>query len=199
VEEAKERLRRDLAQAKQEYDECLKEQAETDKQNAKEIDEQADQLAKAARSIERKASGRNPTALRQQAATLRKQAQDFDGQATQLLKAGYTKQAIAGWTKGFAAGAGQTPRGTLFLVVVWMIGLMFAPLGWVMTGDWLRWGAMYLLCVAQVAWFGRLVGGFRWITALLYPLPLIFFLVFAWSAARSGKPVSWEGREIRTD
>jgi len=107
---------------------------------------------------------------------------------------------IAGWTKGFAAGAGQTPRGTLFLVVVWMIGLMFAPLGWVMTGDWLRWGAMYLLCVAQVAWFGRLVGAFRWFTALLYPVPLIFFfLVFAWSAARSGKPVSWKGREIRAD
>jgi 4,4'-diaponeurosporenoate glycosyltransferase len=113
---------------------------------------------------------------------------------------GGLKEVIAGWTKGFAAGAGQTPRGTLFLVVVWMIGLMFAPLGWVMTGDWLRWGAMYLLCVAQVAWFGLRVGGFRWITALLYPVPLIFFfLVFAWSAARSGKPVSWKGREIRAD
>jgi 4,4'-diaponeurosporenoate glycosyltransferase len=107
---------------------------------------------------------------------------------------------IAGWTKGFAAGAGQTPRGTLFLVVVWMIGLVFAPLGWVMTGDWLRWGAMYLLCVVQVAWFGRLVGAFRWFTALLYPVPLIFFFLgFAWSAARSGKRVSWKGREIRAD
>lgn len=28
---------------------------------------------------------------------------------------------IEGWTKGFAAGAGQTPRGTLLLVVMWMI------------------------------------------------------------------------------
>ena len=113
---------------------------------------------------------------------------------------GGLRELIAGWTKGFAAGAGQTPRGTLFLVVVWMIGLMFAPLGWLMTGDWLRWGAMYLLCVAQVAWLGRLVGGFRWLTALLYPVPLIFFfLVFALSAARSGKRVSWKGREIRAD
>ena len=113
---------------------------------------------------------------------------------------GGVRELIEGWTKGFAAGAGQTPRGTLFLVVVWMIGLMFAPLGWLMTGDWLRWGAMYLLCVAQVAWFGWLVGAFRWFTALLYPVPLIFFfLVFAWSATRSGKRVSWKGREIRAD
>ncbi len=107
---------------------------------------------------------------------------------------------IAGWTKGFAAGAGQTPRGTLLLVVAWMIGLMFAPLGWLMTGDELRWGAVYLLCAAQVAWFSRQVGAFRWFSALLYPLPLVFFFViFAWSAARSGRQVTWKGREIRAD
>jgi len=110
------------------------------------------------------------------------------------------RELIAGWTKGFAAGAGQTPRGVLFLVVAWMIGLMFAPLGWLMMGDPLRWGAVYLLCAAQVSWFSRQVGAFRWFSALLYPLPLIFFFViFAWSAARSGKQVTWKGREIRAD
>jgi hypothetical protein len=61
------------------------------------------------------------------------------------------RELIAGWTKGFAAGAGQTPRGTLLLVVAWMIGLMFAPLGWLMTGDALRWGAAYLLCARKWA------------------------------------------------
>lgn len=107
---------------------------------------------------------------------------------------------IAGWTKGFASGAGQTPRGVLMLVVAWMIGLMLAPLGWMVVGDWLRWGMMYLLCVAQVAWFGRAVGEFRWLTALLYPVPLVFFFaVFARSAMRSGKQVRWKGREIRAD
>ncbi len=110
------------------------------------------------------------------------------------------RELIAGWTKGFAAGAGQTPRGTLLLVVAWMFGLMFAPLGWLVTGDAMRWGAIYLLCAAQVGWFSRQVGDFRWYTALLYPLPLIFFFViFAWSAARSGKRVTWKGREIRAD
>jgi 4,4'-diaponeurosporenoate glycosyltransferase len=107
---------------------------------------------------------------------------------------------IQGWTKGFASGAGQTPRGTLFLIVAWMIGLMLAPLGGLATGDWLRWGAAYLLCAAQVAWFSRQVGAFRWFTAVLYPVPLIFFfVVFAWSVLRSGKRVHWKGREIRAD
>ncbi len=107
---------------------------------------------------------------------------------------------IAGWTKGFASGAGQTPRGILLVVVAWMISLMLAPFGWLITGDGLQWGAMYLLCAAQVAWISRLTGTFRFYTALLYPVPLIFFFaVFARSAMRSGKTVAWKGREIRAD
>jgi 4,4'-diaponeurosporenoate glycosyltransferase len=110
------------------------------------------------------------------------------------------RELIEGWTKGFAAGAGQTPRGTLLLVVAWMIGLMFAPLGWLVTGDALCWSAAYLLCAAQVGWFSRQIGAFQWFSALLYPLPLIFFFaVFARSAMRSGKAVQWKGREIRAD
>lgn len=110
------------------------------------------------------------------------------------------RELVAGWTKGFAAGAGQTPRGVLLLVIAWMIGLMLAPIGWLVTGDWLRWGGMYLLCAAQVGWFGRQIGAFRWVTALLHPLPLIFFfIVFARSALRSGKQVTWKGRAIRAD
>jgi 4,4'-diaponeurosporenoate glycosyltransferase len=110
------------------------------------------------------------------------------------------RELIGGWTKGFASGAGQTPRGTMFLIVMWMIGLMLAPLCGLVTGDWLQWGTVYLLCAAQVGWFSRQVGAFRWFSALLYPLPLIFFfVVFAWSVLRSGKRVSWKGREIRAD
>ena len=110
------------------------------------------------------------------------------------------RELIEGWTKGFASGAGQTPRGTMFLIVMWLTGLMLPPLCGLMTGDWLRWSAVYLLCAAQVAWFSRQVGAFRWFSALLYHLPLIFFFgVFAWSLARSGRRVSWKGREIYAD
>jgi len=110
------------------------------------------------------------------------------------------RELIGGWTKGFASGAGQTPRGTMFLIVMWMIGLMLPPLCGLVTGDWLQWGTVYLLCVAQVGWFGRQVGAFRWFTALLYPVPLIFFfVVFFWSVLRSGRTVTWKGREIHAD
>jgi 4,4'-diaponeurosporenoate glycosyltransferase len=113
---------------------------------------------------------------------------------------GGLRELIEGWTKGFASGAGQTAGGTMFLIVMWMTGLMLPSLCGLVTGDWLRWGVVYLLCAAQVAWFGRQVGAFRWFGALLYPLPLIFFFaVFTWSVVRSGKRVSWKGREIRAD
>jgi len=110
------------------------------------------------------------------------------------------RELIGGWTKGFASGAGQTPRGVLLLVVAWMISLMLAPIGWVVTGDCLRWGMVYLLCAAQVGWFSRQIGSFRWFTALLYPVPLIFFfVVFALAVLRSGKRVIWKGRTVHAD
>jgi 4,4'-diaponeurosporenoate glycosyltransferase len=110
------------------------------------------------------------------------------------------RELIEGWTKGFASGAGQTPRVPLLVIVAWIAGLMLAPLGGLVSSDWLRWGVLYLLCGAQVGWFSRRVGAFRWSSALLYPLPLLFFFgVFAWSVARSGRRVSWKGREIRAD
>jgi 4,4'-diaponeurosporenoate glycosyltransferase len=110
------------------------------------------------------------------------------------------RELVAGWTKAFSAGAGGTPRGRLLAIVAWMIGLMLAPLGWAVFGGALPWGAVYLSCAAQVGWLVRPVGAFRWYSALLYPVPLVFFfLVFALSALRSGKAVSWKGREIRAD
>lgn len=110
------------------------------------------------------------------------------------------RELVDGWTKGFAAGAGQTPRGVLLLVIAWMTGLMLAPLGLAITGDWLRWGTLYLLCTAQVGLLSRCIGSFSWYAALLYPVPLIFFFaVFLRATLRSGKQVTWKGRDIRAD
>ena len=82
----------------------------------------------------------------------------------------------------------------------WNSSHVLAPIGGWVTGDWLRWGVMYLLCAVQVGGFSRRVGTFHGFSALLYPLPLVFFFaVFARSAMRSGKAVHWKGREIRAD
>jgi 4,4'-diaponeurosporenoate glycosyltransferase len=113
---------------------------------------------------------------------------------------GGLRELMAGWTKGFASGAGHTPAATLLVIVAWMIGLMLAPLAWCLGGGWWPLGAAYGLCVAQVRWFSVKVGSFGWLSAILYPVPLVFFLfLFAWSASRSGKPVQWKGREIHAD
>ena len=110
------------------------------------------------------------------------------------------RELTEGWTKGFASGAGRTSGGLLLVIVLWMIGLMLGPLGLLITGKWLPWSLAYLLCAGQVAWIGRLVGTFRWFTAALFPAPLIFFfVVFFRSVLRSGRKVTWKGREIRAD
>jgi len=110
------------------------------------------------------------------------------------------REMIEGWTKGFAAGAGGTPRGILLLVIAWMIGLMLAPLAGCITGDWITWGIAYALCSLQVAWIGRQLGSFGWLMMVIYPVPLLFFFgLFGWSAIRSGKKVTWKGREIHAD
>ncbi|MEI6085177.1 MAG: glycosyltransferase [Verrucomicrobiota bacterium] len=107
------------------------------------------------------------------------------------------RELVEGWTKGFASGAGQTPKPRLLLLVVWMIVLMLP----VVLLPFTVWAAVaYLFCAAHVAWVSRRVGAFRWYTAALYPIPLIFFfVVFARSALRSGKQVTWKGRAIRAD
>lgn len=107
---------------------------------------------------------------------------------------------VEGWTKGFASGAVRTPLWILLLVVGWMTGLMFPLLGGMMTGDWKLWLAAYALGAFQVAGISRRIGSFHWLGILFYPIPLMFFFgVFGWSALRSGKKVSWKGREIHAD
>jgi len=107
------------------------------------------------------------------------------------------RELVEGWTKGFASGAGQTSRVRLFGLVAWMTGLML-PLVLSPVTIWAA--ALYALGVVQVAWFSRQVGAFRWYTALLYPVPLVFFFaVFGRSVLRSKKMVTWKGREVRAD
>lgn len=122
------------------------------------------------------------------------------GIASFRMYPGGFRELLDGWTKGFAAGAAGTPRGTLLLVIAWMIGLMIAPLAGCMSGDWPLWGSAIGLCSVQVAWIGRRLGAFGWPLMLIYPVPLLFFFgLFGWSAIRSGRRVTWKGREIHAD
>jgi 4,4'-diaponeurosporenoate glycosyltransferase len=104
---------------------------------------------------------------------------------------------VEGWTKGFASGAGHTPKPLLLLIVAWLTGMML-PVGNLALSVWA--GLIYLLFALQIGIMLQRVGAFRWYTALLYPVPLVFyFAVFAWSMLRSGRRVTWKGRTIHAD
>jgi 4,4'-diaponeurosporenoate glycosyltransferase len=66
---------------------------------------------------------------------------------------------VEGWTKGFASGAGQTPKPRLLLIVAWMVGLMLP----VVLLPFTVWVAVaYALCAAHGGWVSRQEGAFRW-------------------------------------
>ena len=97
-----------------------------------------------------------------------------------------------GWAKNLGGGAGATHPIVLALVIAWMSGLLQAPF----TAPWL-----YGVFAVQLWWLFRRIGSFGVVTALLYYLPLVFFLaVFAWSTVVTvlGRPVSWRGRSVPT-
>lgn len=107
-------------------------------------------------------------------------------------------QVIEGWTKGFASGAESTSGITMLMMVLWMTGLMGSFIGLVV-GLSLTWILIYIAFAFQVAVLSRKVGSFPPFSAVIYPIPLLFFFgLFARSAIKRGKQVTWKGREFST-
>jgi len=104
---------------------------------------------------------------------------------------------VEGWTKGFASGAAETPRAAVVLVALWISGLMISLIA-LPFSPWSL--PLYLAFAVQFALMLTRVGSFSPVTALLFPVPLLFYLaVFVRSVRRSGKEVTWKGREFRAD
>jgi 4,4'-diaponeurosporenoate glycosyltransferase len=114
---------------------------------------------------------------------------------------------IEGFGKGFALGADAIPKAGLVLIVAWLTAgfealrhLLAAaaaadPLGLYV------WAGGYLLFAGQFYWMLARIGNFRPLTALLYPVPQVFFLgVFLKSLldAFVVKRVNWKGRSLGT-
>ncbi|MBB5063283.1 glycosyltransferase family 2 protein [Granulicella mallensis] len=110
-------------------------------------------------------------------------------------------QLCESWQKGFAAGARATSTVVLCLSVPWLSSAVFVFLA-VLAGTGLMRSlafAFYLLFAVQIAGMARQVGSFRLTTALLYPLPLLFyFALFGRSAwlQFARRPVTWKGRQL---
>jgi 4,4'-diaponeurosporenoate glycosyltransferase len=114
-------------------------------------------------------------------------------------------QLAEGWTKNFAVGAGATPLLRLAAVVWWVTTLGSAALALadgllgripLVTGV-----ALYVAFVVQLRVMFSQVGRFGTVTAVLFPLPLLFFLVVFvrslwWTHVRQS--VTWRGRAVST-
>ena len=112
---------------------------------------------------------------------------------------------IEGWSKSFALGASDTRPLILISVILWITGctialVSFIPYG--ADGKFVLFSLstlLYLLYVLQIFWMFRRIGDFGFLTALLYPLPLLFFVfIFANSFLNTFivKKVTWKGRDI---
>lgn len=105
---------------------------------------------------------------------------------------------VDGWTKNIAAGAAAARPTVLALVVVWLSGCITA--GWrVIAWPSLPSAAVYAAYAGSIALLLRGVGRFPRLTAVLYPVPLIaFLLVFirASTLRALGRPVRWKARKV---
>lgn len=105
------------------------------------------------------------------------------------------------WTKAFIHGAAVTDRFVLMSAVVWISALWSAALLLIVPRDYGRLGlaAVYLMLSLQLVWIARKLGSYRFLTCLLYPLPLGYYCaVFGRSAARRAlhRKTVWRGREV---
>jgi len=115
----------------------------------------------------------------------------------------------ASWKKGFVSGAANAHPRALAYSSIWISGAMFAIVSLVllMTPQaghagvtfQLATALVYTIYAAQCCWAFRLAGTFSWVTALLFPISLIFYQVLFFSALidkARGKQTAWKGRLV---
>ncbi|MFC1870136.1 glycosyltransferase [Chloroflexota bacterium] len=115
-------------------------------------------------------------------------------------------QLIAGWSKGFAMGAVKTSIPVLIMIIAWITGAIGTTrhlIQAILITDvslLIPWGFLYLAFATQIYWMLYRIGNFKSYTALLFPIPLLFFvIVFAYSFVIIfiRRNVRWKGRTLR--
>jgi len=115
------------------------------------------------------------------------------------------RELVDGWSKGFATGARMARIPLLVATIAWIgsgISATVFAIGaiWSMQNTAIMWWTLaYLAYAVQVYWMAFRVGTFKFYTALLFPVSLLFFVVvfflsvFLVSIKRS---VRWKGMVI---
>ena len=114
---------------------------------------------------------------------------------------------IEGFSKGFGTGANARSLGSLLMMVCWIFGCCSVTRHLIQSavlGDMteLFWSALLDgLYVAQIYWMLQRIGNFGFLPALLFQVPLVFFVfLFGLSLFRIFflRMVPWKGRNVNT-
>jgi 4,4'-diaponeurosporenoate glycosyltransferase len=105
------------------------------------------------------------------------------------------------WAKAFLQGATDSGRVVLVMAIAWISALWSAALLLVMPYNYGRLSLtfVYLLLSVQIVWISRLIGNYRALACLIYPLPLAYYcFIFGLAAARRalGRKAVWRGRQV---
>lgn len=117
---------------------------------------------------------------------------------------GGARSMSGGLAKSFATGAGALSPGLLVAIVAWVVGSVTTTrhllVGVIGSGTVpIAAASLFVLYAAQMYWMLRRVGNFGVWPALLYPIPVAYFLgVFFYSMFRTfvRRNVSWKGRSV---
>ena len=119
---------------------------------------------------------------------------------------------VQGWTKNIAVGATRAPVATVLPAVIWVVAVSAVSaafieglVSWAAGGDLPATAAIgWSVVTIQISIMLRRVGSFGVATAILFPVPVVFFIaVFLRSTVATAlrRPVEWRGRAVlaRTD
>jgi 4,4'-diaponeurosporenoate glycosyltransferase len=101
------------------------------------------------------------------------------------------RRLVDGWTRTLTAGATATPWWTVLAIVAWVSSL---------AAGWMAWRWAYPLSALQFYVLGRLTGRLHPLTAVLYPLAVVAFLVLVARSVTTRvlrRPLRWKGRQLR--
>ncbi len=127
-----------------------------------------------------------------------------DSISFRMYPAGLAQQ-VEGWSKNMARGAAGSHPLVLACLALWLSGLFSAAFFAARWGEAeiplaaFEAGFFYLLYAAELLWMLKKTGNFGPLSALLYPLHLLFFLfVFLRSLVLTYlvRAVTWKGRRI---
>jgi len=114
---------------------------------------------------------------------------------------------VEGFGKGFGTGAGAMSVVSLFMMVAWVFGGVSVTRHLIQSAilgdpiELLVCLVLNVLYIFQIHWMLFRIGNFGFLTALLFQIPLIFFvIVFAYSILRIFlvRKVRWKGRDVKT-